>query len=84
MAVAAGADCVMVGHAFYRRFGLERRASFNPAAYRLLRRLGFDGVAITDSVSVFGSDPAVPLGDAGRPGRRRPRPAHERPGRGAE
>jgi beta-N-acetylhexosaminidase len=60
MAVAAGADCVMVGHAFYRRFGLERRASFNPAAYRLLRRLGFDGVAITDSVSVFGSDPAVP------------------------
>ena len=59
IAVAAGADCVMVGHAFYRRFGLERRASFNPAAYRLLRRLGFDGVAITDSVSVFGSEPAV-------------------------
>ena len=59
-AVADGATCVMVGHAFYRRFGLERRASFNPAAYRLLRRLGFDGVAITDSVSVFGSEPAVP------------------------
>jgi len=59
MAVAAGADCVMVGHAFYRRFGLEWRASFNPAAYRFLRRLGFDGVAITDSVSVFGSDWAV-------------------------
>ena len=50
----------MVGHAFYRRFGLERRASFNSGAYRLLRRLGFDGVAITDSVSVFGSEPAVP------------------------
>jgi beta-N-acetylhexosaminidase len=59
-AAADGATCVMVGHAFYRRFGLERRASFNPAAYRLLRRLGFDGVAITDSVSVFGSEPAVP------------------------
>ena len=59
MAGAAGADCVMVGHAFYRRFGLEWRASFNPAAYRFLRRLGFDGVAITDSVSVFGSDWAV-------------------------
>jgi beta-N-acetylhexosaminidase len=59
IAVAAGADCVMVGHAFYRRFGLERRASFNPAAYRLLGRLGFDGVAITDSVSVFGSEPVV-------------------------
>ena len=59
-AAAEGAECVMVGHAFYRRFGLERRASFNPAAYRLLRRLGFDGIAITDSVSAFGSEPAVP------------------------
>jgi beta-glucosidase-like glycosyl hydrolase len=49
----------MVGHAFYARFGPDRRASFNPAAYRLLRRLGFHGVAITDSVSVFGTDPAV-------------------------
>jgi beta-N-acetylhexosaminidase len=58
-AVAPGAYCVMVGHAFYRRFGLEWRASFNPAAYRFLRRLGFDGVAITDSVSVFGGDWAV-------------------------
>ena len=60
MAVADGATCVMVGHAFYKGFGLERRASFNPAVYRLLRRPGFDGVAITDSVSVFGSEPAVP------------------------
>jgi beta-N-acetylhexosaminidase len=59
-AVAEGAECVMVGHAFYRHFGLARRASFSPAAYRLLRRLGFDGVAITDSVSVFGTAPAVP------------------------
>jgi beta-N-acetylhexosaminidase len=58
-AAAGGARCIMVGHALYRRFGLDRRASFNPAAYRLLRRLGFDGVAITDSVSVFGSEPAV-------------------------
>ena len=58
-AVAAGAQCVMVGHAFYKRFGLELRASFNPAAYRLLRRLGFEGAAITDSVSVFGSEWAV-------------------------
>jgi beta-N-acetylhexosaminidase len=58
-AVGEGAECVMIGHAFYRRSGLERRASFSPAAYRLLRRLGFDGVAITDSVSVFGSAPSV-------------------------
>lgn len=59
-AVAAGARCVMVGHAFYKRFGPKLRASFNPAAYRLLHRLGFEGVAITDSVSVFGSEWAVP------------------------
>ncbi|MEO8290666.1 MAG: glycoside hydrolase family 3 N-terminal domain-containing protein [Gaiellaceae bacterium] len=57
-AVRAGVPCVMVGHAFYRRLGV-RRASFSRAGYRLLRRQGFDGVAITDSISVFGSDWAV-------------------------
>ena len=44
----------MVSHAFYPRLG-PRRASFSPRAYRLLRSIGFDGVAVTDSVSVFGS-----------------------------
>jgi len=58
-AIQAGVPCVMVGHAFYGRFG-DRRASFSRAAYRLLRKTGFDGVAITDSVSVFGSPEAVP------------------------
>jgi beta-N-acetylhexosaminidase len=58
-AIRAGVPCVMVGHAFYARFGASRRASFSATAYRLLRREGFDGVAITDSVSVFGSDWAV-------------------------
>ena len=53
-AVRAGVPCVMVGHAFYPGFGV-RRASFSPHAYRFLRRSGFNGVAITDSVSVFGS-----------------------------
>ncbi|HEX2504826.1 MAG TPA: glycoside hydrolase family 3 N-terminal domain-containing protein [Gaiellaceae bacterium] len=57
-AVRAGVPCVMVGHAFYRRLE-TRRASFSPRAYRLLRSLGFEGVAITDSVSVFGSPYAV-------------------------
>jgi beta-N-acetylhexosaminidase len=57
-AESAGVPCVMVGHAFYRRFG-ARRASFSAAAYRLLRNSGFDGVAITDSLSVFGSRYAV-------------------------
>jgi beta-N-acetylhexosaminidase len=58
-AVRAGVPCVMVGHAEYRELG-RLRASFNRAAYRLLRRNGFNGVAITDSLSVFGSDWAVP------------------------
>jgi len=53
-----GVPCVMVSHAFYPRFG--RRASFSLRAYRFLRGLGFQGVAITDSVSVFGSPEAVP------------------------
>ena len=53
-AVRAGVPCVMVGHAIYRRLG-PRRASFEPATYRLLRRLGFRGVAVTDSLGVLGS-----------------------------
>jgi beta-N-acetylhexosaminidase len=58
-AVRAGVACVMVGHAEYRELG-RLRASFNRSAYRLLRRNGFKGVAMTDSLSVFGSDWAVP------------------------
>jgi beta-N-acetylhexosaminidase len=57
-AIKAGIPCVMVGHALYGGQG-SRRASFDPNMYRRLRRMGFDGVAITDSVSVFGSDWAV-------------------------
>ena len=44
----------MVGHAIYPRLG-PRRASFEPKTYELLRRLGFRGVAITDSLGVLGS-----------------------------
>jgi beta-N-acetylhexosaminidase len=50
-AIRAGARCVMLGHALYPRFGGERAVT-SSRAYRLLRRLGFDGVAITDSLSV--------------------------------
>jgi len=53
-AIRAGVPCVMVSHAIYPRLG-SRRASFEPATYRLLRRLGFEGVAITDSLGVLGS-----------------------------
>lgn len=53
-AVRAGVPCVMVGHAIYARLG-PRRASFERRTYELLRRLGFEGVAITDSLGVLGS-----------------------------
>jgi beta-N-acetylhexosaminidase len=44
----------MVGHAIYPRLG-PRRASLEPSTYRLLRGLGFRGIAITDSLGVLGS-----------------------------
>ena len=50
-AIEAEVPCVMVGHGVYPTLG-PRRAALEPAAYRLLRRLGFDGVAITDSLDV--------------------------------
>jgi beta-N-acetylhexosaminidase len=56
-AVDTGVPCVMTGHAFYRRLG-PFRASLEPATYRLLRSLGFDGVAITDSLNIVGKTPA--------------------------
>jgi beta-N-acetylhexosaminidase len=50
-AVEAGVPCVMVGHGVYPTLG-PRRAALEPAAYRLLRELGFEGVAMTDSLDV--------------------------------
>jgi beta-N-acetylhexosaminidase len=49
-AIRGGARCVMLAHALYDSLG--GRALTSPAAYRLLRRLGFGGVAVTDSLSV--------------------------------
>jgi len=53
-AIQAGVHCVMVGNAFY---GTRFRASLEPSTYRRLRRLGFDGVAITDSLSLVHDAP---------------------------
>jgi beta-N-acetylhexosaminidase len=50
-AIEARVPCVMVGHGVYSRLG-PRRASLERATYRLLRQLGFEGVAITDSLDV--------------------------------
>jgi beta-N-acetylhexosaminidase len=55
-AIQAGVPCVMTGHAFYRRLG-RFRASLEPRTYRLLRSLGFEGVAITDSLNIVGKTP---------------------------
>jgi beta-N-acetylhexosaminidase len=53
-AIRAGVPCVMVGHAFY---GTRFRASLEPSTYRRLRRLGFHGLAITDSLSIVRAAP---------------------------
>ncbi|TML16622.1 MAG: hypothetical protein E6G33_05095 [Actinobacteria bacterium] len=50
-AIAARVPCVMVGHGVYPSLG-RRRAALEPATYRLLRGLGFEGVAITDSLDI--------------------------------
>jgi beta-N-acetylhexosaminidase len=50
-AVEAGVPCVMVGHGVYPTLG-PRRAVLMPATYRMLRELGFEGVAMTDSLDV--------------------------------
>ena len=53
-AVRAGIACVMVSHAIYPRLG-KRPASLEPATYALLRRQGFRGVAVTDSLTALGA-----------------------------
>jgi beta-N-acetylhexosaminidase len=50
-AIRSGIPCIMVGHALYDRFG-GGRALLSPGVYRLLRQLGFEGVAITDSLGI--------------------------------
>jgi len=54
-AIRNGLRCVMIGHAFYG--GAPFRASLMASTYRLLRRLGFDGVAVTDSLSLVRDAP---------------------------
>ena len=46
-----GVPAVMMSHATFRALG-GLPASLEPAAYRLLRSMGFDGVAVTDAVGM--------------------------------
>lgn len=50
--VEAGVPLVMVNHVAYTGLDPTLPASLAPAAYRLLRELGFQGVAITDSTGM--------------------------------
>jgi beta-N-acetylhexosaminidase len=50
--IRAGVPAVMLDHVAYTAFDPALPASLAPAAYQLLRRLGFEGVAITDSVGM--------------------------------
>ena len=50
--IEAGAPVVMVGHPNYTALDDELPASMSPATYRLLRDLGFEGVAMTDSIGM--------------------------------
>ena len=54
-AVRTGVPCVMTSNAFYD--GAPYRASISSDTYRRLRALGFDGVAITDSLSIVKDAP---------------------------
>lgn len=49
--IDAGVGAVMMSHVTFRALG-PLPASLEPAAYRLLRSLGFGGVAITDAVGM--------------------------------
>jgi beta-N-acetylhexosaminidase len=49
--IADGVPVVMLNHVIYSALD-DLPASMSPQAYRLLRDLGFDGVAITDSIGM--------------------------------
>ena len=51
-AIDAGASVVMLNHLGYSALDGDLPASLNPKAYALLREMGFDGVAMTDSLGM--------------------------------
>lgn len=50
--IDAGTPLVMLDHIAYTAFDADLPASLAPKAYELLREMGFEGVAITDSVGM--------------------------------
>lgn len=63
--IAAGADLVMVGSAIYSRIDPGVNATFSTRIVRdlLRRKLGFDGVVITDDVGAAKAVSATPVGE---------------------
>ena len=51
-AIDAGAPVVMLNHLGYSALDADLPASLSPKAYALLREMGFQGVAMTDSVGM--------------------------------
>lgn len=51
-AIDQGAPVVMLNHLTYSALDADLPASMSPRAYALLREMGFDGVAITDSIGM--------------------------------
>ncbi|HSP36798.1 MAG TPA: glycoside hydrolase family 3 N-terminal domain-containing protein [Frankiaceae bacterium] len=51
-AIGQGVPVVMVSHASYPSLGITGPASLSPTSYALLRKLGFQGVAMTDSLGM--------------------------------
>jgi beta-N-acetylhexosaminidase len=66
-AIEADVPCVMVGHGVYPSLG-GRRAVLEASTYRLLRSMGFQGLTITDSLSVVHGRAAAWAVDAARAG----------------
>ncbi len=60
-AIAAGADAVMTAHIVVPAWG-ELPATLNPRVLGMLRRLGFDGVIITDALDMAAIRESVGIG----------------------
>lgn len=64
-AVEAGTPMVMMGHLLYPAIDPNMPASLSPAAVRLLREdVGFDGVIVTDELSMVGASGRGPPAQA--------------------
>jgi beta-N-acetylhexosaminidase len=67
-AVAAGVPMVMTAHLLVPAWDSERPATLSPVALQdwLRRRLGFDGVIITDDLEMGGISTSLPAPEGGR------------------